>query len=181
MSPEARPTGATRFVVIQCWCYSMLVSFGCSLRRLSPRREGSRSIPLSLLGGPARAIDPFTTRKWTRHSRDRFVFKTRTKARQIMLKLRTLGLSDYSVPEGRQSIGRIRLATERNPGISLWSVSGPPPRRTPDGFSQGSRHGQVGVQNLSFASQRPLKRLNRHLSSNATMAGIKPAVKCSTV
>jgi len=30
-----------------------------------------------------------------------------------MLKLRTIGLSDYSVLEGTQRIGRIRLATER--------------------------------------------------------------------
>ena len=40
-----------------------------------------------------------------------------------MLKLRTIGLSDYSVPEGRQRIGRIRLATERIPGVWLWSVT----------------------------------------------------------
>ena len=32
-----------------------------------------------------------------------------------MLKLRSIGLSDYSVLEGRQRIGRIRLATERMP------------------------------------------------------------------
>ena len=37
------------------------------------------------------------------------------KARQIMLKLRSIGLSDYSVLEGRQRIGRIRLASERMP------------------------------------------------------------------
>jgi hypothetical protein len=40
-----------------------------------------------------------------------------------MLKLRTIGLSDYSVLEGRQRIGRIRLATERMPCVWLWSVS----------------------------------------------------------
>ena len=34
-----------------------------------------------------------------------------------MLKLRTIGLSDYSVLEGRQRIGRIRLATERMPCV----------------------------------------------------------------
>jgi hypothetical protein len=33
-----------------------------------------------------------------------------------MLKLRTIGLSDYSVSEGRQRIGRIRFAEERLPG-----------------------------------------------------------------
>ena len=40
-----------------------------------------------------------------------------------MLKLRSIGLSDYSVLEGGQRIGRIRLATERIPGVWLWSVS----------------------------------------------------------
>ena len=40
----------------------------------------------------------------------------------IMLKLRSIGLSDYSVLEGRQRIGRIRLATERMPRVWLWSV-----------------------------------------------------------
>jgi hypothetical protein len=32
---------------------------------------------------------------------------------KAMLKLRSIGLSDYSVLEGRQRIGRIHLATER--------------------------------------------------------------------
>jgi hypothetical protein len=40
-------------------------------------------------------------------------------ARQNMLKLRSIGLSDYSVLEGRQRIGRIRLATERMPCVWL--------------------------------------------------------------
>ena len=40
-----------------------------------------------------------------------------------MLKLRTIGLSDYSVLEGSQRIGRIRLATERMPCVWLWSVT----------------------------------------------------------
>jgi hypothetical protein len=40
-----------------------------------------------------------------------------------MLKLRTIGLSDYSVLEGRQRIGRIRLATERMPCVWLWNVT----------------------------------------------------------
>jgi hypothetical protein len=39
-----------------------------------------------------------------------------------MLKLRSNGLSDYSVLEGEQRIGRIRLATERMPCVWLWSV-----------------------------------------------------------
>jgi hypothetical protein len=39
-----------------------------------------------------------------------------------MLKLRSVGLSDYSVLEGRQRIGRIRLTTERMPGVWLRHV-----------------------------------------------------------
>jgi hypothetical protein len=40
-----------------------------------------------------------------------------------MLKLRSIGLSDYSVLEGRQRIGRIHLATERMPCVWLWNVT----------------------------------------------------------
>ena len=40
-----------------------------------------------------------------------------------MLKLRSLGINDYSVLEGRQSIGRIRLADERMPPVWLWNVT----------------------------------------------------------
>jgi hypothetical protein len=40
-----------------------------------------------------------------------------------MLKLRSIGLTDYRVLKGRQSIGRIRLAEERMPPIWLWTVN----------------------------------------------------------
>ena len=40
-----------------------------------------------------------------------------------MLKLRSIALSDYSVLEGKQRIGRIRLATERMPCVWRWSVA----------------------------------------------------------
>ena len=40
-----------------------------------------------------------------------------------MLKLRSIGLSDYAVLEGNQRIGRIRLATERMPCRWLWNVT----------------------------------------------------------
>jgi hypothetical protein len=40
-----------------------------------------------------------------------------------MLKLRSIGLSDFAVLEGRQRIGRIRLATERMPCVWIWNVS----------------------------------------------------------
>ena len=40
-----------------------------------------------------------------------------------MLKLRRIGIQDYSVLEGEQRIGRIRLASERTPPIWLWTVN----------------------------------------------------------
>jgi hypothetical protein len=40
-----------------------------------------------------------------------------------MLKLRSIGIRDYSVFEGEQRIGRIRFAGERIPGAWLWNVS----------------------------------------------------------
>jgi hypothetical protein len=51
-----------------------------------------------------------------------------------MLKLRSLGLNDYSVLEGRQRIGRIRLATERLPCRWLWNVT----VHLPSGLPMGS-------------------------------------------
>ena len=40
-----------------------------------------------------------------------------------MLKLRTIGIQDYSVLEDRQRIGRIRFAGERQPPIWLWTIN----------------------------------------------------------
>jgi len=40
-----------------------------------------------------------------------------------MLKLRSLGLNDYSVLERQQRIGRIRFAEERLPPRWLWAVT----------------------------------------------------------
>ena len=53
-----------------------------------------------------------------------------------MLKLRTIGLSDYSVLEGGQRIGRIRLATERMPCVWIWSVTVHLPGGLPIGSSK---------------------------------------------
>ena len=47
----------------------------------------------------------------------------RRKARKNMLKLRSIGIRDYSVLEGEQRIGRIRFAGERMPGVWLWNVT----------------------------------------------------------
>ena len=43
-------------------------------------------------------------------------------AAKNMLKLRLIGIRDYSVLEGHQRIGRIRLADERMPPIWIWNV-----------------------------------------------------------
>ena len=40
-----------------------------------------------------------------------------------MLKLRTIGIRDYSVLEGGQRIGRIRFTEERMPGVWLWNIN----------------------------------------------------------
>jgi hypothetical protein len=53
-----------------------------------------------------------------------------------MLKLRSIGLSDYRVLEGRQRIGRIRLACERQPPIWLWTVNIHLPGGLPTGSAQ---------------------------------------------
>jgi hypothetical protein len=42
-----------------------------------------------------------------------------------MLKLRSIGISDYSVLEGGQRVGRIRFVIERLPGVWLWNVTVP--------------------------------------------------------
>jgi len=51
-----------------------------------------------------------------------------------MLKLRSIGLSDYAVLENRQRIGRIRLATERMPCVWPWNVT----IHLPGGLPMGS-------------------------------------------
>jgi hypothetical protein len=39
---------------------------------------------------------------------------------QAALKLRPIGVNDYTVLEGDQRIGRIRFAKERSPGLWQW-------------------------------------------------------------
>ena len=53
-----------------------------------------------------------------------------------MLKLRSVGIRDYRVLEGRQHIGRIRFADERMPGVWLWSVTIHLPGGLPMGTSK---------------------------------------------
>ena len=53
-----------------------------------------------------------------------------------MLKLRLIGIDDYSVVEDKQRIGRIRLASERTPPIWLWTVNS----HLTGGLPMGSSH-----------------------------------------
>ena len=59
-----------------------------------------------------------------------------------MLKLRRIGIRDYSVLEDDQRIGRIRLASERTPPIWLWTVTVHLTGGLPMGSGRGSRHRQ---------------------------------------
>jgi hypothetical protein len=52
------------------------------------------------------------------------------------LKLRSIGLSDFAVFEGKQRIGRIRLAIERMPCVWLWNVTIPVTGGLPMGSSK---------------------------------------------
>ena len=52
-----------------------------------------------------------------------------------MLKLRSIGTRDYSVLEGAQRIGRIRLADERMPPVWLWAITIHLPGGLPTGSS----------------------------------------------
>ena len=56
-----------------------------------------------------------------------------------MLKLRTIGIRDYRVLEGRQRMGRIRFADERMPGVWLWAVTIHLPGGLPTGSSPDFR------------------------------------------
>ena len=57
------------------------------------------------------------------HGTDRQPPAIANSGHETMLKLRSIGLSDFAVFEGKQRIGRIRLATERMPCVWLWSVT----------------------------------------------------------
>jgi hypothetical protein len=63
-----------------------------------------------------------------------------------MLKLRLIGVRDYSVLEGHQRIGRIRFAGERLPPIWLWNVIIHLPGGLPMGLGQRPRHRQGRLQ-----------------------------------
>jgi hypothetical protein len=63
-----------------------------------------------------------------------------------MLKLRSIGISDYSVLEAKQRIGRIPLRHRAHAGRLVVGRHRPPECRPPDGLSQRPRHGQGGVQ-----------------------------------
>jgi hypothetical protein len=72
-----------------------------------------------------------------------------------MLKLRTIGIRDYSVLEGRQRIGRIRFADERIPGVWLWNVVVHLTGGLPMGSAQDLRDRQGGVQDSVDSLEGP--------------------------
>ena len=63
-----------------------------------------------------------------------------------MLKLRSIGIDDYSVLEDRQRIGRNRLAEERLPPFWLWAVTIHLAGRALDRLGSGLQLGQSRVQ-----------------------------------
>ena len=71
-----------------------------------------------------------------------------------MLKLRTIGLSDYSVLEGGQRIGRIRLATERMPCTWIWNVTVHLPGGLPIGSSKDLDTAKAEFKAVISADQR---------------------------
>ena len=71
-----------------------------------------------------------------------------------MLKLRSIGLSDYSVLEGRQRIGRIRLATERMPCLCLWSITVHLPGGLPMGSAKDRDTAKAEFKAVISADQR---------------------------
>ena len=78
-------------------------------------------------------------------SKENFFQNSKVQNSIDMLKLRSIGLSDFAVLEGRQRIGRIRLTTERMPCVWLWSITVHLPGGTFHGLSRGHRHGQGGT------------------------------------
>ena len=69
-----------------------------------------------------RLLSRSTTNDGDERRRSLFNARALGGALQVMLKLRTIGIRDYSVLEGRQRIGRIRFASVRSPGIWIWNV-----------------------------------------------------------
>ena len=71
----------------------------------------------------------------------RFQDGTRSPSEKNMLKLRSIGISDYSVLEGRQRIGRIRFIIER---LLVVECHRPPERALPMGSSKDSTRTRTG-------------------------------------
>jgi hypothetical protein len=87
------------------------------------------------------------------------------KSSLTMLKLRTIGIRDYSVFGRRAAHRPDSLRRRAHTGHLALERHHPPDRRPPDGLSQGLRHGQGGVQggldgpegqNLAFAARGSL-------------------------
>jgi len=74
-------------------------------------------------------------------------------ARPDLLKLRSLGQNDYTVLEGRQRIGRIWFASERSPGIWIWTVT----INLPGGLPWDHRQGRVQGGLAGIESPNPAR------------------------
>ena len=69
-----------------------------------------------------------------------------------MLKLRSIGIHDYSVLADGQRIGRIRLADERMPSVWLWNVT----IHLPGGLPMGSS--MPACERVKTTARSPPKR-----------------------
>ena len=78
-----------------------------------------------------------------------------------MLKLRSVDINDYSVLEGRQRIGRIRLATERTPGVWRWQVQVHLPGELPKGSAKDRDTAQAEFKSAwkALKAKTPPERL----------------------
>ena len=96
-----------------------------------------------------------------------------------MLKLRSIGLSDYSVLEGRQPIGRICLATEHIPRVWLWSINVHLPGGLPMGSAnENIRHTSLGGPRFQrsespYPSMAVLQNLNAAMAVASEAGGLQ--------
>jgi hypothetical protein len=85
-----------------------------------------------------------------------------------MLKLRSIGIHDYSVFEGEQRIGRIRFARERVPGIWIWNVIVPLTGGLPIGSAKDLDTAKAEFGGAWTALKEP------RLRSRGSLQGIEP-------
>ena len=94
--------------------------------------------------------------------------------RPAMLKLRLIGVRDYCVLEGRQRIGRIRLATERMPCVWIWSVTVHLPGGLPLGSSKDLDTAKAEFKAAweALKAQTPPEQLAAAYRATADLSGL---------